>query len=371
VYRGPAIPDLVGTYVFTDYYAAGLYGIDYDRAGTPFKFDVATGLPIAPAAFAEDLDGELYVLDLTGEIWRIVPAGEPAPDAFPDRLSATGCFEGADPVPALIPYDVNAALWADGADKERWLAIPDGTSITVGPDGDWELPIGAVVAKEFRVGGQRVETRLLMRHADGTWAGYAYAWEGDDAVLAEGGRTVASVAGPWRIPSSPACLACHTEAAGRLLGLETAQLDRVFAYPEGEANQIAVLTRIGVLDPSPLDVTPLPDPTGSTGTTPERARAYLHANCAHCHRPDGPAPATLDLRYGVAGGDGCGMAPIDGDLGVTGALVLDPGHPERSVLSLRMHRTDVARMPPLGTSVVDPLGTALVDTWIAGLRACP
>ena len=33
--------------------------------------------------------------------------------------------------------------------------------------------------KEFSVGGKRVETRLLMRHDDGDWAGYSYEWNDD------------------------------------------------------------------------------------------------------------------------------------------------------------------------------------------------
>ena len=35
------------------------------------------------------------------------------------------------PAVGLIPYQVNAPLWSDGADKERYLAIPDDKTITL------------------------------------------------------------------------------------------------------------------------------------------------------------------------------------------------------------------------------------------------
>jgi hypothetical protein len=54
-----------------------------------------------------------------------------------------------------------------------------------------------------------------------------------------------------------------------------------------------------------------------------------------------------------------------------GALVVQPGEPARSTLSLRLHATDVWRMPPLGSRRVDPQGSSLVDGWISGLpRDC-
>ena len=56
---------------------------------------------------------------------------------------------------------------------------------------------------------------------------------------------------------------------------------------------------------------------------------------------------------------------------MAGALLLTPGSPETSILSVRMHALDAARMPPLATSVVDQTGAALVDDWIRSLTACP
>jgi hypothetical protein len=33
-----------------------------------------------------------------------------------------------------------------------------------------------------------------------------------------------------------------------------------------------------------------PEPAGSAGTVGERARAWLHTNCANCHRPAARRP---------------------------------------------------------------------------------
>jgi hypothetical protein len=67
----------------------------------------------------------------------------------------------------------------------------------------------------------------------------------------------------------------------------------------------------------------------------------------------------------------CNVAPTAGDLGVTGARLLLPGAPARSVLSLRMRATGVHRMPPISSGVVDTAGVGLFDAWVTSLRACP
>ena len=70
VYRGSAIPDLVGTYLFADYCTGYLWGLtangdgSYSASGT-----LETGM--TPSSFAQDASGELYFIDLAGAIYRI------------------------------------------------------------------------------------------------------------------------------------------------------------------------------------------------------------------------------------------------------------------------------------------------------------
>jgi hypothetical protein len=231
--------------------------------------------------------------------------------------------------------------------------------------------------KEFAVAGKRVETRLLVHHDDGEWAGYSYEWLADqsDAVLLPGAKTKDLGNGmSWYYPSRNDCLQCHTVAAGRSLGLETAQMNR--DAPDGTGNQLAALDAAGAFD-APLPMAPamlpaLPHPDDTAAPLDQRARAYLHANCSFCHRMGGPGRVPPDWRFAntLMQTGACNATPQDGDLGVMGALVLTPGDASKSVTSLRMHALDAHRMPPLASHVVDPDGTALVDAWIASLTSC-
>jgi glucose/arabinose dehydrogenase len=69
VYRGGAIPDLVGSYVFSDYCEGDIRAFDLEGGET--NLGVNGG---AVAAFVQGPDLELYVLDLDGPIHRLDPA---------------------------------------------------------------------------------------------------------------------------------------------------------------------------------------------------------------------------------------------------------------------------------------------------------
>ena len=377
VYRGALIPALQGLYVFADYVSGRLYSVTYDPVtGAPVtELLLETGRKFTH--FAHGLDGEVYLLDHNSGIWRLEPAAvAPPADPFPEWLSQTGCFDPADPSrpgSMLIPFTVAHPFWSDGADKERYLAIPDGTEITVGPDGILQLPVGSVTVKSFDVGGKRVETRLMVRHEDGFWAGYAYAWEGTDARLLPAAATVEDGAGAnWAIPSRPECLQCHTDVAGGTLGLTLQQLDLETTYANGATvNQLDQLEHIGLLDagegPGPF---PAIDDAGAS--IEDRARAYLHVNCGYCHQEGGTGGGDLDLRAQVPLAEaGLCDPPSQGDLGIPDARIVAPGDPARSVLLWRMSTRDTTQMPPLATVEVDSAGTDLIESWIAEMERCP
>lgn len=386
VYRGSAIPGLQGSYLFADLCNGKIWGLDSAADGSAaarLLNQSGRGL----AAFAEDVDGELYVVDIgTGDLHQLVAApGDTPVDDFPRRLSQTGCVDPnnpSQPAAGLIAYDVNAPFWSDGALKARWFALPEGSTVTVEPDGDWQLPIGSVVMKNFQLAGQLIETRLLVRHGDGDWAGYSYAWEGNDAVYVAGGA-VREVAGgfQWIYPSSAQCLECHTVVAGRTLGLETVQLNGDFVYPSSDrlGQQLATLDAIGVFhhpltDPRQLPV--LADPSDPMASLEDRARAYLHTNCAQCHRAGSDVyrlgVAAFDVHYATpehALGL-CDATPLRGDLGILGARIIAPANPGLSLLHERIQRRDSAGMPPVGSLVVDWDGVELLREWIAAGGGC-
>ncbi|MBA2320694.1 MAG: hypothetical protein H0V89_06010 [Deltaproteobacteria bacterium] len=154
-------------------------------------------------------------------------------------------------------------------------------------------------------------------------------------------------------------------------------MNRSIEYPRGiTSNQIATLDHIGWFATPPGDpgvIGAFPAKDDASASIDDRARAYLHVNCAQCHQPDGPTPVAMDLRFDTPIADMavCG-APDAGDLGLgNGARIVAPGDPAISVLSARMHRRDDDAMPPIGTELVDDVGVGVVDDWIAALATCP
>jgi uncharacterized repeat protein (TIGR03806 family) len=384
VYRGTAIPSLVGRFIYGDFVSGRIWAVSSDPITGAARPQLLVSTSLNISSFGELADGEVLVADFNGgRLHKLVPTGAQAPVTFPRKLSETGCVDPANPrrpAPGLIPYDVNAPLWSDGAAKERYLALPDGKQIRVGSDGDWELPIGTVLMKTFAFMGHRVETRLFMRHADGSWGGYSYQWNAaqTDATLLPASSTLRFGEHAWYFPSRAECMRCHTSAAGFSLGLETAQLNRDVLYPSTRriSNQLATFEHLGLFE-TPLAGAPdtlarYPAPSGSAALE-QRARAYLHANCASCHRPNGPGRGLADLRFStpLAQANLCNALPQQGELGIANARLLAPGEPSRSLLSVRMHALDAYRMPPLASHVADTAGVGVVDAWISSLTACP
>jgi uncharacterized repeat protein (TIGR03806 family) len=330
-------------------------------------------------------------------------------------LSQTGCMSPTDPTtlaPSVFPYEVNSPLWSDGADKTRGMALPNGAKIHVvncsanpsecpgsrdyADDGKWKLPVGTVMVKSFLFDGKLLETRLFMHFSPTTWGGFSYKWDQaqtdatletndrDEESFATGQRTV-----DWHFPSRDDCMTCHIPDKGyAVLGLETAQMNRVV----GDSNQLDKLQAMNVFEapiPTPYKaalVTPTISQLGSppaSATTEQLATTYLHANCAFCHRPDddvdcGTDPC-LDLRFGLplAARNICNVTPSSGGFGLTNPVTFAPGHPELSVMSIRMKAPPDdsgghhGRMPLIASYVVDTQATALIDSWITSVTACP
>ena len=73
VYRGTAIEDLYGAYVFGDYCTSRLWALQISTGEVEFR-DLGVDVPGGSlASFGEDAQGELYTLSLNGPVARIVP----------------------------------------------------------------------------------------------------------------------------------------------------------------------------------------------------------------------------------------------------------------------------------------------------------
>jgi len=383
VYRGNNLPALRGRYVFGDFGSGRIWALEDDGQGA-YSNEELINTPYNISSFGLGVDGELYFADYgNGRLRRLAGSGGGGADAIPADLAATGCVDAANPAaPAsgLIPYTVNAAFWSDGALKERYLALPDGQRIGRTAGGDFDFPPGSVLMKSFRLDGQLVETRLLMRHPDGVWAGYTYEWNESQTAAARvtGGKTRQVGSRTWIYPSEGECMLCHTSVAGYSLGLEVAQLNGPFAYPRSgvTANQLATLAHIGLfsqpLPGPPVTLPVLADPGSDSAPLADRARAWLHTNCANCHQPAGPTPTSLDLRADTAlsAMNACDLPPQAGDLGITDPRLIAPGDAARSVLLTRITRRDASGMPPIGSAEVDAGGVALLTGWINSLASC-
>ena len=396
VYRGTDNPGLIGKYLYGDFGSKRIWALDFSTSpAVPKELLVS---PVTFVTFAQDQQGEIFIPNFyqggqsQRRILKLVETGSGSPGNFPTLLSQTGCVDTStpnqpQPMPGVIPYEVNVPFWSDGADKERYLAIPDGTTMSIESNGHWQLPIGSVLVKNIRIGTQLVETRLLMRHSDGGWGGYAYEWNaaGTDATLVDGSKTVDVNGQTWVIPSRAECMKCHTNVAGISLGTETVQLnrDKVYATTGRTANQIDTFNAIGMIDPplaasaSSLGLPAMPNPYDQMADDHFRARAWLHTNCAYCHQPSGPTPVNMDMRYATAGADMnvCDVIPIE-DLGLgSAARRIAPGNPANSVLMVRIQDRDPLAhimMPPLGSTLVDTAAVNLLDAWITGMgNTCP
>jgi hypothetical protein len=81
VYRGCALPDLHGTYFYGDFCTAFVRTFEWTGGGVTNPQDRTAelapggGLSIDNvSSFGEDARGELHVVDIEGEVYKVVPA---------------------------------------------------------------------------------------------------------------------------------------------------------------------------------------------------------------------------------------------------------------------------------------------------------
>ena len=321
-----------------------------------------------------------------------------ADGALPRLLSQTGAFQDtADLAPdnALIPYDLIVPFWSDGAEKSRWISVPAGQTIKFAPTGEWVFPQGTVFVKTFGLATnalnpgslRRLETRLLVCATNGGVYGVVYKWRADnrDADLLDTNLTEAisiqTATGVrtqmWYYPSRQDCLTCHTANAGYVLGVKTRQLNRGFTYPSGVTdNELRAWSHIGLLDTN-LDGANLDDfpklarLDDAARSLEDRARSYLDANCAQCHRPKGTV-AYFDARYDTPLAE---QNLIDGrvliDERIDNSRVIAPNDIWRSILFMRANTTEAFKMPPLARNTIDERGMNLLRQWIVSLPGPP
>ena len=73
MYRGAAIPELDGAYLYSDLCVGEVQAIRL-RDGQVRQIDLDLSVQ-TPSSFGEDSDGELYVLSLAGGVYQLEPGG--------------------------------------------------------------------------------------------------------------------------------------------------------------------------------------------------------------------------------------------------------------------------------------------------------
>jgi putative heme-binding domain-containing protein len=400
VYRGSQHPELQGAYLYGDYVTGLLWGMRHEGDQVTWNPVLAeTGLTII--TFTESRSREVLVVSYDGGIYRLVKnSATGKPSQFPRKLSETGLFTSTQSLqvaPGVIPYRVAAKAWQNGATSQSVVAVPGNETIEIREQQRrWTYPAGTVFAKTLSkdatlsqdaklskevAGGSaprslRIETQIL--HFDGiNWHPYSYLWREDqtdaDLVDAEGLTTEfagdasdASAAdrSTWRIHHRAQCRACHSVQNGGAVGftLENLEID----------GQVDDFVDAGILDrraPKQWNITSMVDPQDVTAELSQRARSYLAANCAHCHRRGGGGTVPLDLTYFLPS-DEINAVDVDatqGAFGIRGAKVIKPGDPYRSILFYRMATAGTGHMPKLWSGDNPSLGLKLVHDWIRSL----
>ncbi len=415
VYHGKKHPELQGAYIYGDYDTGRVWMLRYDaKAKRVIEHKELAKTRLRIVAWAQDSDGEVYALNfIDGGIYELAPPAAAPKDQpeFPRKLSQTGLFSDTaklTPEKGLIPYSVNSELWSDGAIKDRFIAVPGNAKIefeTVtypqpapGSVPGWRFPDGTVMVKTFSLETEpgkkrRLETRLLVasnvggteEYGDQVWTGYTYIWndEQTDAGLVDikgVDREYSLKTGDgekkqkWHFPSRAECTMCHTVTAKYALGVNTAQMNRDHNYGGVVANQLATFEHIGLfekkLPAKPEKLEKLADYRDTKASLDDRARAYLFANCSHCHRKWGGGNAefqlltTLPLKdLGVLD-----VKPQQGDFDLKDPRLLVPGAPERSMIAHRMTRLGLGRMPHIASNVVDEPAVKLIHDWIKAMK---
>ncbi len=312
-----------------------------------------------------------------------------------EKLSSYGFFVGdlknLQPSDGVVLYSLNSALFSDYAFKKRFVKIPKGKKATYNNKEVLDFPEGTVLIKNFyypvdfrKQGAEKriLETRLLMLE-NGNWKTLPYIWndEQTEAYLTIAGKNIEvewvhyngekrSV--NYSVPNINQCKGCH------LRGEKISPIGPSARQLNGNLNGKNQLVEWHERDQfeglPPIESIPvLASYDNKNEPIQARARAWLEINCAHCHRPDGPAKTSglhllADVRESTV--LGIGKAPIAAGKGSGGRLFgIVPGKPDESILQYRIESTHPGvMMPELGRKLVHEEGVELVRLWISEMK---
>ncbi len=318
------------------------------------------------------------------------------PDEMPyQTLSEYNFFKGVlknlEPVPGVLPYDLNSPLFTDYAHKKRFVWMPDGTIATYDSDHTpLDFPVGGILIKNFFYDNIQpenttriIETRLMYMTEEG-WDFANYVWndEQTEATFTNNGSfidfdwihddgTTKSV--NYRVPSRNECFSCHNKFGTPLpIGPKPQNLNRNYNYTDGSFNQLNKWIEVGYLENNlPATIVSTVDWEDTSLPLELRVRSYLDINCAHCHSEESYCeyrPMRLafnenddDVNKGVCVTPDTQISPY--------THIISSGQVDKSVLHFRISSIEEQyRMPLLGRTLQHAEGVRLIEEWINSLE---
>jgi uncharacterized repeat protein (TIGR03806 family) len=318
---------------------------------------------------------------------------------FHENLSEYKFFKNElkllQPTDGIVPYTLNTPLFSNYAEKIRFIQLPANTKAIYNDSSIFQMPVGTIIIKNFYYpndfrdetkGRQIIETRLLVNKEDG-WATYQYIWnkEQTEAVFEPIGDVTRveyidangkKVNTEYVIPNQSQCMGCHKQN-GLLqpIGIAARHLNGDYHYTTGKENQLQYWKKNGMIHQLPATAIPANAVWDheQSGTTEQRARAYLDINCGHCHSANGPGSSSglfLNIHENDLTKLGVNKTPVAAGR-ASGNMLYDihPGKPNQSILIYRMLSEDPGiAMPEVGREQVHKEGVALIRKWIKEMK---
>tara|TARA_B110000014_G_C20122516_1_gene595559 strand:- start:1311 stop:2345 length:1035 start_codon:yes stop_codon:yes gene_type:complete len=314
---------------------------------------------------------------------------------FPRTLSEFNFFKSLNqqiPEGNVIPYELISSLFSDYSQKLRFVYVPEGKEAIYRKDSVFNFPVGSALVKTFlypvderdsSLGINLLETRVLLKKESG-WEAVSYVWnkEQDEAFIKIAGKAIYTSwidkAGEerkvrYKVPNKNECKECHaSNDVMTPIGPKARNLNKDFTYGDGIENQLYKWLELSLIKDYPKDLVGTVNWEDVDQDLNLRARAYLDINCGHCHAPLGAANSTgLYLNYSEKRPKHFGVykSPVATGRG-SGNLKYSivPGHPEESILLLRMFSTDPGiMMPEAGRSLAHEEAVFLIEEWIKSM----
>lgn len=324
-------------------------------------------------------------------------------------LSEYDFFEGSlnELVPAanVYPYSLKTPLFTDYAEKLRFISLPNRGQMTYNDKEVFDFPEGTTLIKNFyypndfrnpQKGRRLIETRLLIKGSQG-WRALPYIWneEQTEAFLDVAGETIevryTDLNGKkkkhlYAVPNMNQCKGCHNRnEVLSPIGPSARQLNSDLEIPKylspnarlsySAENQMIFFSDKGLISGMPtFDELPvMANWQNGSENLNDRARAWLDINCAHCHRPDGPANSS-GLILSIHNADKVALGILKSPVATgraSGDLIFDivPGKADESILVYRLNSTDPGvMMPELGRKTVHYESLDLIKDWINHLK---